>query len=666
MIILNFLLSSAAVASSTFSVDAFSLANLPRPKTQIGSTSTNSPIDLTASSIISTGTHTCNPIDEVVYNGDPSDPKCNVDDEYDAIVIGSGMGGMTTASLLAQSPERLKVLLLEQHSVCGGCCHTFRRGPYAFPTGIHYVGEMNRGGNLRKILDPLTYDPRNDPLEWDPLGENFDTIVLGEAGKNMRQYKIVGDGLEVQRVALKKQFKTAQEHEAIDKYYDHIEKANAAMARAHVLKCLPLPMTKFLRLSGLHRLFARNFRKYSSMTLADMVNSLTDNDDLRSVLSYSWDCYGCEPSRVAFIMHAQIVRHYSTGAFFPRGGPREIAKKILPTITSSGGAALARAPVKNIVVDDDTGRAVGVEMMDGKVIKAKRAVVSDAGVMNTLQHLLPKDFKRRDKLFKKFFPKQQSSEPSLHEGSSALNLFVGLRGDHDMDFNLPLNGNIWAFPTSSVEDHVAVLEGLALKEAVETLEPKDIGHIFITSSSCKDTSWRDEHPDRTVLEIMTSCPQKWFEEYTPDHHPLSEGASDPGGKPGSHGKQYEELKLKLSRLIWYRVVEVLTSMGATNLPESLDDADYFEVGTPLTFAHFYFRDNGGFYGLDHDVQRFSPRNYYEVLRPLISEVPGLYLTGQDVTTCGIGGALSGGVLAAGSVLGAANPFSLYDDIEEKD
>lgn len=232
MIILNFLLSSTAVALSTFPVGAFSLTKLPRPKTQIGSSSTIASIDLPASSIISTGTHTCNPIDEVVYNGDPSDPKCNVDDEYDAIVIGSGMGGMTTASLLAQSPERLKVLLLEQHSVCGGCCHTFRRGPYAFPTGIHYVGGMNRGGNLRKILDPLTYDPRNDHLEWDPLGGNFDTIVLGEAGKDMRQYKIVGGGLEAQKVALKKQFKTAQEHEAIDKYYDHIEKANAAMARA--------------------------------------------------------------------------------------------------------------------------------------------------------------------------------------------------------------------------------------------------------------------------------------------------------------------------------------------------------------------------------------------------------------------------------------------------
>jgi len=69
-------------------------------------------------------------VDAIRYRGD------NCEDEYDAIVIGSGIGGMTTASLLAQSKEKLKVLLLEQHTVAGGCCHTFKRGGYTFPTGI--------------------------------------------------------------------------------------------------------------------------------------------------------------------------------------------------------------------------------------------------------------------------------------------------------------------------------------------------------------------------------------------------------------------------------------------------------------------------------------------------------------------------------------------------
>ena len=155
----------------------------------------------------------------------------------------------------------------------------------------------------------------------------------------------------------------------------------------------------------------------------------------------------------------------------------------------------------------------------------------------------------------------------------------------------------------------------------------------------------------------------WFKKYAPEQN-IVDGASDPGGKPGSHSKEYKVMKEELSRLLWKRAVEVLPLFGATNLPTSLDEVDYHELGTPLTFAHYYRKEEGSFYGLDHDVNRFSPRNYFEVLRPEIREIPALYLTGQDVTTCGFGGALVGGVLTAGKVLGAKNPFSLIDDIKE--
>ena len=125
-------------------------------------------------------------------------------------------------------------------------------------------------------------------------------------------------------------------------------------------------------------------------------------------------------------------------------------------------------------------------------------------------------------------------------------------------------------------------------------------------------------------------------------------------------------KEELRRLVWTRAVEVLSlsSFGATNLPTSLDEVDYHELGTPLTFAHYYWKEEGDLCGLDHDVNRFSPRNYFEVLRPEIKEIPALYLTGQDVTSCGFGGALVGGVLTAGKILGVKNPFSLVHDIKE--
>ena len=116
------------------------------------------------------------PVDSVLYL--PSKPGHDCDDEYDYIVIGSGIGGLTAASLLSQ--RGYKVLVLEQHTICGGCCHSFTSGGYRFGTGIHYVGEV--GGDRDKptlaksILATITYP--DDPIQWDRLHDNFDTLYL--------------------------------------------------------------------------------------------------------------------------------------------------------------------------------------------------------------------------------------------------------------------------------------------------------------------------------------------------------------------------------------------------------------------------------------------------------------------------------------------------------
>ena len=106
----------------------------------------------------------------------PSKPGHDCDDVCDYIVIGGGIGGLTPASLLSQ--RGYKVLVLEQHTVCGGCCHSFQSGGYRFGTGIHYVGEVagEKPTLAKSILAAITYP--DDPIQWDPLDENFDTLYL--------------------------------------------------------------------------------------------------------------------------------------------------------------------------------------------------------------------------------------------------------------------------------------------------------------------------------------------------------------------------------------------------------------------------------------------------------------------------------------------------------
>jgi hypothetical protein len=92
--------------------------------------------------------------DAVLKNGYSEAKLAVAGDKFDAIVIGSGIGGLTTASILARAGK--KVLVLEQHDQCGGCCHSFTEKGYEFDTGIHYIGECrNNTGGLNLHILPM-------------------------------------------------------------------------------------------------------------------------------------------------------------------------------------------------------------------------------------------------------------------------------------------------------------------------------------------------------------------------------------------------------------------------------------------------------------------------------------------------------------------------------
>lgn len=113
-------------------------------------------------------------------------------EEYDAIVIGSGVGGLTTASLMAQAGK--KVLVLEQHYVAGGACHTFKSKGYEFATGIHYVGELGemegkgaRGLSFKHLVDSVT--SVDDPLVFDRMnGKLTESFLLTMLVSDLANY----------------------------------------------------------------------------------------------------------------------------------------------------------------------------------------------------------------------------------------------------------------------------------------------------------------------------------------------------------------------------------------------------------------------------------------------------------------------------------------------
>ncbi|KAL3903729.1 MAG: hypothetical protein SGILL_010337, partial [Bacillariaceae sp.] len=145
----------------------------------------------------------------------------------------------------------------------------------------------------------------------------------------------------------------------------------------------------------------------------------------------------------------------------------------------------------------------------------------------------------------------------------------------------------------------------------------------------------------------------WFEKYSC----FDEAAN-------SHGAEFETAKRRYADKMWARTVQVLNAQGA-KLPLSLDDVAHFEIGSPLSFAHYYEASRGALYGLDHDVNRFDPDMFFLRLRPEVPEVSSLYLSGQDIVVDSLCGALLGGILCAGKVLGAANPVAMMNSLSAK-
>ncbi|OGQ07651.1 MAG: hypothetical protein A3G32_02915 [Deltaproteobacteria bacterium RIFCSPLOWO2_12_FULL_40_28] len=94
---------------------------------------------------------------------------------YDFIIIGSGIGGLAAASLLARKGK--KVLVLEQHYVAGGFTHTFGRKGYEWDVGLHYVGEVHRKNSiLRRVFDYIS----DGNLGWAAMKETYDKVYFGD------------------------------------------------------------------------------------------------------------------------------------------------------------------------------------------------------------------------------------------------------------------------------------------------------------------------------------------------------------------------------------------------------------------------------------------------------------------------------------------------------
>ncbi|XP_060569543.1 all-trans-retinol 13,14-reductase-like [Ruditapes philippinarum] len=528
-----------------------------------------------------------------------------IPENIDTIVIGSGIGGLSTAVLLGRAGY--KVLVLEQHDRAGGCCHTFKDKGFEFDTGIHYVGKMMEGDKTRVLIDQIT----EGQVVWEPMDQEFDAVAIGSPEK-AKWYTMASGSKEIFASHLEKQFPT--EKEAIAKFMQLLKDSDAAYLGVMIPKMIPRWLAQIVIKTGIYDLVMRKYLTLCRKSVKNVLDELTDNAEFKAVLAYIFGDLGVVPSGLSMVNYASLINHYIPGAFYPYGGPGEIAFQIIPIIERYGGRVITDAPVTDILINDK-GRAHGVRVSKNgtSVDLFAKKIISDAGVINTFKHLLPKEVAVKAPLYKYI----QEVGPSI----SYVSVFIGMNGS-SQELGLK-KSNTWAFLNIDYEKDMEEFKSKSLEEAVETECPL----MFISSSSAKDSSFEERYPGKSVMLIITLMPWEWtqkWEECRVKHR----------------GDEYENLKMKFGQQLWRQVEQLYPSVEGK--------LDYIDVGTPVSNKHYLGQPEGEMYGLEHNIRRYEPDISMHLRAH--SGIPGLYLTGQDLISAGFSGALHAGLVAASAIL----------------
>ncbi len=504
--------------------------------------------------------------------------------EYDAIVIGSGMGGLTTAALL--SDLGYKVCVLEQHYTAGGYTHSYEREGYEWDVGVHYIGDVGRPTRTRRMFDHLS----GGQLNWAPMDDEYDRFYVGD-----KTFNAVA-GKDAFRANLLRQF--PNEQTAIDRYLALLKEASGATYAATMerilrpwQRTLAAPLIKWRTPKLLYR------------TTYDVLSELTDDQDLIATLCGQWGDMGLPPKKSAFMIHAMIARHYMFGGFYPIGGSWQIAKTIIPKIQRAGGEVFTYARVEKIVIED--GKVTGVQMDDGHQIHCDR-VISTAGIANTFEHLLAPEVVTAAGYTQKL--------PSVKPSFAHLGVYIGINKTA-AELKLPKT-NFWIYPSNDYDGAVDTF-------MQDRNAPFPV--VYVSFPSAKDPDYLNRYPGTATIEVVAPAPYAWFQPWE-------------NTTWGKRGDDYEALKHALGARLMKHVYD--------KLPQLDGQVDYYEVSTPLSTNWFAGYRQGELYGLDHTPERLQqewlgPRTRISGLwlsgqDTLTCGVTGAMMAGMLTTTAMVG------------------------------
>lgn len=466
-------------------------------------------------------------------------------EELDAIIIGSGAGGLTTALCLARAGQ--KVLVLEQHYVPGGWCHSFTLNGQRFSPGVHYIGLVDEGDATNTLYKGLGI--ANDLVFFRMNTDAFEHCII-----NGERFDLPA-GFGNMAEALGERF--PDEAKQIKKYLNLVEKVNYQMQLMPKLKGFWQFVTAPLR--------TKDFVHHVPFTLKKIVKRYTKNPLLTAVLNTQCGDHGLPPGRANFVVHCSVMSHYANGGFYPMGGGGGIVKAMTNAIKKHGGKVRVEAPVKKILVEN--GRAYGVELPGGERILAKK-IISNADPSITYLGLVGGEH-----LSKKL--QKRLSETKY----SVTSLILFLTVDMDVTAAGVDSGNMWIFRD---EDTDAQFNDLI---AGNLTQGDEFPGIFMSCTTIKDpVSFNGRYHS---FEMVTYVDYNSMDEFGPDDD--------------YHSEKYAAFKEK--------VINKFLNTAEKIMPGVRQHIVQAELGTPKTNRFYINSTNGNVYGTEKTLKYVGPFAY---------------------------------------------------------
>ncbi|MFX0090931.1 MAG: phytoene desaturase family protein, partial [Candidatus Hodarchaeota archaeon] len=517
--------------------------------------------------------------------------EMNNQTDYDVVVIGAGLAGLTTATKLQKLGA--KVLLLEQHFIVGGYASNFKRKGYEFDASIHFFPGAGKNGGMGKILKLIDVETK---VEFIPLESRYRSVFPNHTLE-------WSNDLDVLISTLQQFF--PHEKENIVSYFSDMRELYKGIQFITSARYLG-EMSFFKMVTG----FLRNIKailkigKYMDKPYYEFLQERIKDPQLKGLLAQAWGYIGTPPRELSLLFFVNATySFFEEGGYYVKGGSQNLSNAIAAAFQEHGGELRTSHDVTEILIKH--GTATGVTVFD-KNKKTAYTITSQVIISCCDNWHTFKDLVGFDKLPSSFIEKLQSLKPAM----SVFAVYLGV------DMELP----------EQFKDayDVLVFNSYDVDELYKGVQAKNFGMYIIAIYSNVCPEFSPLSGQKHVICLLANM------ENNPENLEEVWKVADPYDT--NRSEEYNQIKQDLALQ--------LIEEAEKHIPGLKKSIEVIEIGTPVTFQRYTRNYGGSYLGWSNIVEQSILKRQGN-----ITPIKNLFTTSQwtfpggGVAACIIGGGI---------------------------